>query len=634
MEIRDISLPEIYLESSDFRFFREWFAQSLDRLKFQHENFMDNYDPLRCPEEFVWLLAQTMGYKFDDRLPTSFNRLVLLYFMSMIHNRGSRDGVMLAAQTNLAQFNILKRAKGYKDDITGRIYPKNDILYNRLEDTSIPVNSVYVSVETDKGYIDVVYFSDKKPLDACIEYVRPVGMYCFQHAGVRFDAKTKMAFMDVRLTNTRDCGMSFGPTHVGHYRRRDYASMQLTREKLDDTEPTFRIKRIPNTNAGKWFIQEEMTNSEGNPFWESIFGPFNAEKHAKAHFDSHINDRRHIRENVWYRNREGESGVFSPPVSTAPASFRYTVNGEEYIMNPGYRTMYSLQLSNNEQIVQSLFDEPVFSIGYGPQDFQIKNYADDYLRYPYRDKYADGSVEQPEAVIDPDGRRNWETNQPERRVVGRKAYNLRYNRDMEEAMMTKRSGYHDSVVRPYEDVSPNTEITSPEEQGGGNTYSIQYDPDPLYDEYAIDGSDGNWYLMKNGERLEPKKTYAERRIAEVRLAVMVPPDMYTVDIDRTDVIGPPIINPGEPMTDYEANRTKDVDNRTKARPVVNPIMATLGDSISMVPDIYGNFDGKGSIDSPKVTPTDDNTEYTQQDRNDELAPDNTGKIRKKPSDTV
>jgi len=528
MIIKDVPLPEEYLVSQDFRFFVDWVAHTLDRYKYEHENFMDLYDPLRIPEHLLWALADTMGYKFDDRLPTSFNRLVLLYFISMIKNRGSKDGVTLAAQTNLAQFNILMKAQGFTD-INGKIYPPNDILYNRLEDPTIPVNAVYVSVYTEKGYIDIVYFSDKVPLDACLEYVRPVGMYAFQHAGVRFDAKTKVS-IDSRLTNTRDAGMSFGPTHVGHYRRKDYASMQLTRQKLNDTMPLFRVRRVPNTSRGKWFVQEYI-DREDNLGWKSVYGPFESERIATSYFEANMIEPRHTRENVWYRNREGESGVLEPPTSYASNSFQYQVNGEDYVMNPGYRTLYSLQLCNNENITKSLFDEPIFSLGYGPQDVETKRYDDDYMKYPYRDKYEDGTFEEPESYIDREGISN-------RRVLGSKVYNLRVDRDLEESRIV-----------------------------------------PNLTTYAIDGEGDEWYLLKDGKRLEPGKVYAERRIAEIRLAVLVPPDVYTVEArhpshpERTDIAD-------QGTADYEVERINK-PNVTKPRPAVNPIMASLGDSLSM-----------------------------------------------------
>ena len=230
METLEVPVPEIYKSSADFRFFLRWFAYSLDVLKYDTESFLDLYDPLRCKSELLWLLAWTMGFKYDDRegLNVAYNRLILMYFMSMIRLKGSKDGVTLAAEVNLAQFNVLDRAnKGYTD-IDGNFVPPNDILNERLEDTTIPVNSVYVTPHTPQGYIDVVYFSTDIPIDACIEYVRPLGMYLFQYAGVRYDARTKIA-IDARLTNTNDLDVSIGPTHVGHYRREDYARLQMIR---------------------------------------------------------------------------------------------------------------------------------------------------------------------------------------------------------------------------------------------------------------------------------------------------------------------------------------------------------------------------------------------------------------------
>ena len=112
MNFEDIKVPEVYKrESADFRFFLEWIKICLTHVKYDIEEFFDLYDPLRCKKELLWMLADTMGFKYDDRLPHSYNRLVLLYFMSMIRNKGSKDGVTLAAEVNLAQFNILDYGK-------------------------------------------------------------------------------------------------------------------------------------------------------------------------------------------------------------------------------------------------------------------------------------------------------------------------------------------------------------------------------------------------------------------------------------------------------------------------------------------------------------------------------------------
>ena len=278
MRISDISLPEIYKESMDFRFFCRWIELALSKIQADTENVPDIYDPLRCPADILWMLCDTIGYRYDDRLPTAFNRLVALYFMSMIRNKGSRDGVTLAAEVNLAQFNLLDYGK------------EKDILYNRLEDTSIPVNAVHVTPHVEEGYIDVVYLSEELPVDACIEYVRPLGMYLFQYAGVQVNAKNKI-LVDARLTNYEDNNVSIGATHVGHYRRDDYA----------------RLQRLP--------VED---------------------------------DPRHP---VYYRNSDAE-GLPDPDV------------------NPGYRALLSMQISNNEHIVRSLLPDKIFGLGYTPTDVE------------------------------------------------------------------------------------------------------------------------------------------------------------------------------------------------------------------------------------------------------------------------
>lgn len=300
MDILSIPVPEVYEDSHDFRFFLKWVALCFAKTQYDTENLLDLYDALRCPAHLLWMLADTIGFKYDDRLPTAYNRLVLLYFMSMIRNRGSKDGMTLAAETNLAQFHVLEAGKS------------NDILYDRLENTSIPVNSAYVTPHTDAGYIDVVYFSDTLPIDACIEYVRPLGMYCFQYTGVRYDARTKIS-VDARLASNYTPGkvpatLSIGATHVGHYSRDDYSRMQKTRMAV-------------RTDLPDWIPQNYVDT----------------------------NDTTDTRHQVWYRNSA------------------YEVDTNPWI-NPGYRALSSLQLCNSDDIFNSLFHDPIFSIGYGPQD--------------------------------------------------------------------------------------------------------------------------------------------------------------------------------------------------------------------------------------------------------------------------
>ena len=279
LDIRDIPIPEVYKESSDFRFFIEWIADCLEENKTDIENLVDNYDPLRIKTDLIWMLGESMGFKYDNRLPPAFNRLVLMYFMSMIRNKGSKDGVTLAALVNLAEFNVLDRGK------------EKEILYDRLEDTSIPVNMVYVTPHTPEGYIDITYFSTDVPIDSCIEYVRPLGMYCFQRAGVRVDGRTKIS-VDAKLTDSTNVGMSIGPTHVGHYRREDYSRLQkMYNEKNHEINPRHSrrmvygrnsdVEKTPKYNAGyRALYSMQLCNNENivksalrDPIFSLGYGP-------------------------------------------------------------------------------------------------------------------------------------------------------------------------------------------------------------------------------------------------------------------------------------------------------------------------------------------------------------------------
>lgn len=360
MRILDVSVPDVYTQSADFRFFLKWFETSLSKVHYDTENLADIYDPLRCPSWLLWLLGATLGFKYDDRLNAAFNRLVLVYFMSMIRHKGSKDGVTLAAECNLAQFNILNYGK------------EKDILNDRLEDTSVPVNSVYVTPHVSKGYIDVVYFSDKVPIDACIEYVRPLGMYLIQNAGVRFDARAKIS-IDARLTNTNNLNMSMGPTHVGHYSREDYARIQQisNRDLLD------------RDSVGAKFSVEDTEHMSRE------------DRQAGKPYDV----LSHKRRNVWYRNSDVEGKIDPVQATENPPPYSKHLTK----INPGYRALYSLQLCNNEHIFKSLIpgledpddlDNPkykdrerIFGLGFSPQDVGVylvegtdpPDYPDDYV---------------------------------------------------------------------------------------------------------------------------------------------------------------------------------------------------------------------------------------------------------------
>ena len=126
-------------------------------------------------------------------------------------------------------------------------------------------------------------------------------------------------------------------------------------------------------------------------------------------------DPDHTRQPVYYRNSTAEG---QPDDS----------------INPGYRALYSLQLCNNNHITKSLFTEPIFSIGYGPEDVGV-TYPDDYLVPPYVDRPS-GRATRPDYM----------------------AWNLRLNRDLEEEITedvyTNDADRTESIMKPRPAVNP------------------------------------------------------------------------------------------------------------------------------------------------------------------------------------
>ena len=313
MKLSDIPVPGIYKESMDFRFFIRWFSLALSKLQYDISYMTDIYDPLKCPKDLLWMLSDTIGFNYDDRMPAAYNRLVLLYFASMIRNKGSRDGVTLAASVNLSQFNILDYAR------------ENDKFEDRLDDTSIPVNSVYVNSDVKNAYIEVIYYSTEVPLDCCLEYVRPLGMYCFQRAGVKVNSSTKIA-IDGKLTNIADTNEHLFATHIGHYSRKDYASIQ------------------------------KMQLLDG------VAGPAEDSK----------------REGAYLRNSEYESSISADKVDAGYRSL--------YSLQLCNNAHIVRSLIRDEITDQTGLDtDYVFGLGLGPQDVSVE-YSPENLQPPYVDK--------------------------------------------------------------------------------------------------------------------------------------------------------------------------------------------------------------------------------------------------------
>jgi len=301
-------IPEVFWrESDDFRVFLTAIDQAYDEVFDKTERIVDCIDPLNAQENLLPRLAHRLGFVYDWRFQAQFNRLVLYHFPQMIYNRGSITGVTLGAMVNLASIGldahdaVSERERRYflannRDAYSRSIQVDNSvdsdadpvlridsesinyetemraraITEDRLNDVSLPNNAVSVSVNdiaivrdsmgnlqlkrNEPYYINVVYFSETIPEDACLEYVRPLGMYLFTFAGVKLSAKNEILlhpkladqFADNTPYNTPlqhpvnpgytargaqriDPNAKFSPSiygGLGNYNRPDFATLQ------------------------------------------------------------------------------------------------------------------------------------------------------------------------------------------------------------------------------------------------------------------------------------------------------------------------------------------------------------------------------------------------------------------------
>lgn len=152
-------VPEIYRESRDFRVFLKLLDMIVNVQKYDIDNWTTLYDPMRCPEKFLPLLADMIGYRYDTGLSTMENRVIMSEFNSILKNKGSEVGLRLAAALSMnAQL---------ANDPSSPEYIRAVSQLQFLE--------MFYDYET--GIIRIYYPSDLKKIRDIFKYVRPVGSF-------------------------------------------------------------------------------------------------------------------------------------------------------------------------------------------------------------------------------------------------------------------------------------------------------------------------------------------------------------------------------------------------------------------------------------------------------------------------
>ncbi len=152
-------VPEIYRESRDFRVFLKLLDIVINTCKYDIDEWTSLYDPLTCKKEFLPLLADFLGYRYDNSLSVIENRIIMSEFNTMIKNKGSEIGLRLAAALSMnAQL---------MNDPTSEAYIKAVSQLQFLE----------MFYDYDRGIIRIYYSEDLSKVRDLFKYVRPVGSF-------------------------------------------------------------------------------------------------------------------------------------------------------------------------------------------------------------------------------------------------------------------------------------------------------------------------------------------------------------------------------------------------------------------------------------------------------------------------
>ena len=90
-------VPDAYYEESrDFQVFLNLIDLIVNNIYTKTGHMEDLLNPDNCPNEFLQLLTNYVGYDYDYLEDYDVNRTIIKYFTKLLKNRGSRTGIMLA----------------------------------------------------------------------------------------------------------------------------------------------------------------------------------------------------------------------------------------------------------------------------------------------------------------------------------------------------------------------------------------------------------------------------------------------------------------------------------------------------------------------------------------------------------
>ena len=158
-------VPDIYKDSRDFKVFLKLLDFVYESVKYDVDNWITLYDPMKTPDDFLPLLGEMLGFDNDIKFSTSELRIILSNFIEVIKNRGSRLGIR---RTIISILNA-KYISSYDNENLSQELRTAIHQLDYLNDA--------IFFDYDTGHIQVHFPKKVDYYKDFYNYIRPVGTY-------------------------------------------------------------------------------------------------------------------------------------------------------------------------------------------------------------------------------------------------------------------------------------------------------------------------------------------------------------------------------------------------------------------------------------------------------------------------
>lgn len=158
-------VPKILRDSRDFQVFLRLLDIVYNTSEYDTTHLYNLYDADECPSEFLPLLANLIGYKYDNSISVAQNRFIIKNYKSLMRAKGSPKGIKLAVILSV----LSEMYDTTKDELGNTISKVSD------EDVK-GLSSVSIDYDYPNGVIKIYYPPRRHKTKDLVDAVRPIGM--------------------------------------------------------------------------------------------------------------------------------------------------------------------------------------------------------------------------------------------------------------------------------------------------------------------------------------------------------------------------------------------------------------------------------------------------------------------------